>query len=466
MIPETEKASLLTAGFGRSEITPRVGVALAGFGPYLNRNARAVEAPLYARAAVLEADGQRVMLVSLDLIGLSRDLEERLRACLAGRSGFPESAICLACTHTHSGPQTAGLTGWGHADDLYLETLPRRVWAAAETALAERLPVTVGMAEVDVPGLAINRDHDCTYDRSVPVGALLDPAWRPPRPELTDTRLRLLVFRHAGRLRGLLHTFACHPVVCCEASTRIHGDFPGLAGARLEGAHPGSVALFIPGALGDVNPPVTHRPERESLRALGVLSGRYTDHLEAGLAETRPLPEAVLRTVSRTVAFTRVDWSLEGIEERILEQETHLHRDGLTDDPLAGGPHPLDRAGIRMVELAGLRRLRDVMRRGGNLSHPVRLQGIRLGPVLLLGSPFEVFQATRRKIENGLPGHSVWVLSLVNGVAGYAPDPEAYRKNRYAAEFVNLMCGDLPHACLHDELAGRLTALGRDLVAG
>ena len=40
----------MNAGFGKVEITPRVGVELCGFGPYLNRHSTRVVEPLYARA--------------------------------------------------------------------------------------------------------------------------------------------------------------------------------------------------------------------------------------------------------------------------------------------------------------------------------------------------------------------------------------------------------------------------------
>jgi hypothetical protein len=185
--------------------------------------------------------------------------------------------------------------------------------------------------------------------------------------------------------------------------------------------------------------------------------------LEDGLKTARDLDESVLDSQIRDVSFPRVAWSPEDVEIRIRGLEERLHRTGLTDDPLAGSADPLERTGIDMVRLSGLRRLRERMWRGESLNSPSRLHGIRIGPVCLLGAPLEIFQMTRQAVEAAFPDGPVLVLSHVNGSEGYAPDPELYRKNHYAAEFVTLMAGDLPHACIHDPLVQELVELGNAL---
>jgi hypothetical protein len=457
------KAGVLMAGFGRSDITPRPGVALSGFGPWLNRNSTAVLQPLLARCAVLRQDDEPVVILSLELIGLSRELESVVRDRVSQHCQIDPDRLLISCTHTHSGPQTNSHIGWGHPDDLYLETLPGRILPAVEEALADQSLVSVRYANPPCEGIAINRDRDAAYDRSMPVDERLAPDWRPARPELTDTRCHVLSFHKGDQLVGMIHSFGCHPVVCCERCTRIHGDFPGLACTSLESAHPGLTALFLPGALGDVNPAISHRPEAESLAALDVISRRYAAALEAGLETAREIDPIVLKTAIRDVVLPRVDWSREHVETRIDELERRLHGPGLTDDPLAGGDNPLERTGIDMVRLAGLRRLRERLNRGEPVHPSSRLHGLRIGPVRLLGAPLEIFQMTQQAIVDGLPGGPVIVLSHVNGSEGYAPDPELYRKSNYAAEFVTLMAGDLPHACIHDELVRELVAVGRSL---
>ena len=44
----------MRAGFGKAELTPPLGVELAGYGYYLQRGAAAVADPLFERALLLE----------------------------------------------------------------------------------------------------------------------------------------------------------------------------------------------------------------------------------------------------------------------------------------------------------------------------------------------------------------------------------------------------------------------------
>ena len=62
---------MMRAGFGKWELTPPMGVELAGYGYYLKRCALSVRDPLYARAVLLEDDGGKSLVISCDLLGLS-----------------------------------------------------------------------------------------------------------------------------------------------------------------------------------------------------------------------------------------------------------------------------------------------------------------------------------------------------------------------------------------------------------
>jgi hypothetical protein len=455
---QSPASSLFSAGFGRSDITPRVGVQLGGFGPYLNRHSTGIHAPLYARAAAFTCGSERCLILSLELCGLTRSLLERIRQTVSDRTNLPGDHIVVACTHTHSSPATAGHIGWGHSDGPYTETLPQRASLAAEAACHDLGEVQVGIASPACEGIAINRDYDTAYDRTLPVDHFLAVDWRPSKPEKTDTTCTVITFREGNRLKGFISTFGCHPVVCCERPALIHGDFVGQATNQTEAHHPGSIGLFLAGALGDVNPCVSHRPADESLRALEVVASRYANALEIGIGSAKAAPEAGLAFATRHVVFPRVDWTRNDVEARIATLEESLHQPGITDDPIQG-EDPMERTGMKMVRLAGLRKILRRMDRGEDLNPPVELSGVRIGPLRLLGSPFEVFQQTKIDIRSVFPDLPVAVLSLVNGAEGYAPDPTIFEQQGYAAEFVPLMKGDIPHQCLHDLLVTELTQL-------
>ena len=83
----------MKAGFGKCEITPRVGVELYGFGPFLNRKSIGVRDILEARSAALECGGHTVVIISLDLCALHvPEVIVKIRSLI--RSRHPELNDC------------------------------------------------------------------------------------------------------------------------------------------------------------------------------------------------------------------------------------------------------------------------------------------------------------------------------------------------------------------------------------
>jgi hypothetical protein len=98
----------LQAAFAEADITPQIAedrpVYLAGYG--FNRPATGVHDPLLARCVVLADGGQRVAIVSVDLIGLQLPAVRRIRDRLKHFS-----YVVVSSTHNHEGPDTIGI--WG-----------------------------------------------------------------------------------------------------------------------------------------------------------------------------------------------------------------------------------------------------------------------------------------------------------------------------------------------------------------
>src|SRR5262245_22868065 len=115
------------AGAATRTITPaldRGPVFLAGW--QANRQATGVDQDLTVRALALRFDDQTAVLVVCDLIGLALPDIEDIRGRVAAFGIDPQSLI-VACTHTHSAPDTLGL--WGPVpttsgvDPVYLESV-------------------------------------------------------------------------------------------------------------------------------------------------------------------------------------------------------------------------------------------------------------------------------------------------------------------------------------------------------
>ena len=438
-------------GFGRVDITPRVGVELCGFGPFITRCSTSVRDRLWARAMAVELGGERVVIVSCDLVATSSRITQAVRAAVTAAIGIPGDALMVHSTHTHSGPNTIDLWGWGEADAPYRELLPGCIARACIAAVAALREATLSHAEVPCEGIGQNRE----YDRDgLPIDEVMRPGWRPDKPEFTDTTCHVLKAEVEGRVIGFLSYFGCHPVVCCQETRAIHGDFCGVATNLVERDHPGCVGLFLQGAQGDVNSRFVHKPEPESLRALDVIAGEYAAAVRDGLTRARSI--AVERVAARQhhVRFRRKPVDLDQLIALLRENERTLAT--AADD----SSHEARMATVFVITL---RRMIAQMRAGVDLSPPIEVQGFRLGPIALLASPFETFQAIKNDVVAAARAPIPLVLSFANGSAGYAADRTTAARGGYAQDQVPLIIGFLPYSHVHDDLVAALSALDADL---
>ncbi|MEI7435568.1 MAG: neutral/alkaline non-lysosomal ceramidase N-terminal domain-containing protein [bacterium] len=434
-------------GFGRSDVTPRVGVELSGFGPYICRHSVGVRDRLWARAMACEQGGKRWVLVSCDLIGMELWITRRVRDLVHAATGLPPDALMLHCTHTHSGPNTGGYIGWGAPDEPYLLTVSKRIAKAAIAAITDLREAIVSLGEAPCEGIGHNREYD---PQVPPLDQLLDPAWRPAKPELTDTVCRVFKVESAGKIIGFMSYFGCHPVVCCAESHWIHGDYCGVATNILEREMPGATGMFLQGAQGDVNTCVAHQTEPDSLRALDVIAARYAAGVRRALAACRPVAADTIGFHRRTVTFTRKPWDLAHLKKMLAEKEAFVTCEA-TDDDYKGNAHP-DSVRMNTVYLTALRRLVARGEQGLPFEEPTEIQGLRLGPVVFVGSPFETFQAIKNDVVAGSPMPVTLVMSFCNDSGGYATDHTAAVRGGYAADMVPLIMGVRPFASIHDEL--------------
>jgi hypothetical protein len=446
---------MIEAGFGKVDITPRVGVELCGFGPYINRHSIGIRDRLYARAMAVRQDGRTLVLVSCDLPGVTLAMTRRARAAVQKAAGIPAEAVMVHCTHTHSAPNTIDIFGWGADDAPYREVLPQRIAKACLQAVENLSEASFRYGKAACEGVGLNRE----YDKDAPaLEDVLSETWRPAKPELTDTVCHVIAVEKQGKLAGFLSYFGCHPVVCCAASRYIHGDYCGVATNLLEKEHPGSTGLFLQGAQGDVNTCVVHKPEQEALLALDVVAGRYARSVREALRTAQPVEATPLRCLLREVSFRRKPIPVEQLRTWLSEKEAIVHAPGASDAD----------ATVRMatVYVMAIRNLLDRAERSQTLEPATEVQGFRLGPIALLGSPFEIFQAVKNDVVASAKAPIPLVLGITNDLLGYAPDRTAAARGGYAADMVPLMLGQLPFADIHDQLVKTLLDLDGSLAVG
>jgi neutral ceramidase len=395
------------AGTGRERITPPAGLWMTGYA-VRDRPADGTAQDLWVKALALsDPEGNRGVLLTLDLCDVTRPVSERVAAELMSRYGLPRSAILTNVSHTHCAPWLeGGITGLRilPAEGLarasaYRYELEVKMVRAASSALDQLAPATLAWGE-DQAHFGFNRRENREADAPA-----LRAAGRLKGP--FDPRVPVLAAHDAdGTLLALLVSYACHNTTLMES--RWHGDYAGSAQAELERRHPGATVLFAMGCGADINP----APRRELAHA--EQHGR-----ELADAADRALQGRLTRTEGRFAS------ALEDITLTFARIPTEAQlREAATKDQPNKEMHQAWAASIT----AQLRDKGAAIRR---YAYPIQTWTLGNLSWIALGGEVVVDYNLRLRREN--PG-ALWVLGYSNDVMAYIPSERVLREGRYEGE--------------------------------
>ena len=442
----------MKAGFGNVDITPRLGVEMAGFGPYRHRVATEVRDHLHARAMAVADDRDRWVLVSCDLLGVEAATVAESRRLISEATGLTDRQIMIHATHTHSGPATSYYVGWGEQDTPYMERLPMLIARAAVEAVKGLQDAEVFHAAVPVLNIAFNRD----VDSRPPYEDGLREDWRPKVPEQTDRAAHVFRVDSRGKMIGFLSSYSCHPVVCCEATHSLHGDYAGVATNMVQADHPGCVGLFLQGCHGDINTVCCHEPQDRSMHALNVVAGRYARAIRAGLAKAKPLKTVPVASAAERPEFKRAPLSAEKLRDEIEQ-----YRKKVLEDPAGDAS---DDCRLNTVFLTGMRQVLADLEKRGKHETPVEMQALRLGDLAMVATPFEMYFGIKERLCREAGHAPLLVMSTTNDAASYAPTRERFEKVFYTATMIPYILGVCPFTVdIEDEIVASGLRLLKEL---
>jgi hypothetical protein len=281
----------LHAGTARTDLTPDWPVMLAGFG---QRTAPATTAhdPVLAKALYLEQGGERLLIVTADLLSIPGQVGTQVAAAIGQATGLAPRQIMLCASHTHSAPTPGdagdGATGVARFEAHLIQRLAALGIAATRAARPARLRTAIGRADIFFNRRAASAEQ---VDPRVPV---------------------LLAETPAGAPLAVLFGAACHPTVLGWDNMAISADFTGAAQAAVERALPGATALFMNLAQGNIIPITS--PRFDALDPRGYRGGTW--EMAAALGER--LAAAVLEAARAAtpaepgLAAARTDLALPG----------------------------------------------------------------------------------------------------------------------------------------------------------
>ncbi len=253
----------LMAGAAKVDITPPAGTSLAGFRNRINVPSVGIHSRLYVRALALSDGEDTVVIVGLDLLGVSDDAYEAVYKRVIEKLPLGREDLLISATHTHAGTGVMGKRFieqqvMGHFNKDIFEFTTKRIARAIIRAYENMVPARMGAGKGYLMTLSANR--------MIPGG--------PIDPELSVIRIDDI----RGHPIAFLMNFAAHATVHGSANLYICGDYPGWLQKGIERRFPGVVAIFTSGATGDI----THR-----------VAGEFPSSLEKAKEMGRILTEKV-----------------------------------------------------------------------------------------------------------------------------------------------------------------------------
>jgi hypothetical protein len=374
---------------------------------------------LNVRTLVLD-DGTRKLVIAIcDFVGVGPKIVEKAREIITAELGIPPECVCIAATHTHSGPLTVR-TGDGVE---YSTVTAAKIAGSVRVALADMQPVSLKVGQAEISTISQNRR---------------DPAG----PQ--ETILKVLLAAAAGGAEPVatVMNYACHATVLEHDNMLYSADFPGVAAALVEHAV-GGKAIYMQGTCGDINP-AWMRHDFEEIRRVGGIVGAAaarTAHELRPLGEGQSVinlswnedlpvataPGAVISDISLKATRTFLDLprknlpDMADIEAEIAQIEAKLG--SLAPDDVEGRRAIRPRLNQLRIDRVSKQRFPTTP----GMTQRVEVQAFRISPQLAVAMlPGEFFVVTGRSIASRSPFQNTFVSAYANDYAGYFATAEQF----------------------------------------
>ncbi len=257
------------AGFGAVDITPKIGVPLGGYGglrrhiipfdifdnhPYATflKPSVGVLDPLRSKALVFEKGPDKVLFLSLDVVGISGDFYDELMSIIKPL-GFQSKDVFITATHTHSGPGAISRSfSWqliamdSFVPEVY-EKLKLGVLSSIKIALESLEPSSLFVNRFKIDGIQQNRRD---------------------KKAIVDNQANMLFVKaQDGTWQGGVVNFSVHGTAYGMDNNKFSADLPGGIERAIEDKlkeengkifdefiKPDPIVLFFNGAFGDIKP--------------------------------------------------------------------------------------------------------------------------------------------------------------------------------------------------------------------
>ncbi len=419
----------LQAGFSRVNITPMMGIPVAGY--FKPRFADGVLDDLEINTLALSDGIRTALLIAIDNVGMGTSVYKNYQKHVAEVTGIPEEAVFISATHTH----TAAYIDENRTEESakeHMQFVRHKIADGAKLAIDDLKPANMGYGVGKAPNVAFIRrfrmkDGSVRTNPGVGNPDILSPIGD------VDERVNVLRFDREGADTIVLANFGNHPDVV--GGCKISADWPGMLRRTVEKTIDNTKCLFFNGAEGDVNHVNVHPTE-------GDLNDMFMDFddVSRGYGHARYVGRVVAGGVLQAydkVNYTDVD-SVRFAQRIIDLPSQRPAKDEIPEAKYicdmhdAGRDDELPYQGMLLTTFVAEAR-RKVKLENGPDAFPTPLSAIVVGPVAFIGIGGEPFTGIGRALKETEGFDLVFPCSSTGACDAYYPMQDAYDEGGYEA---------------------------------
>ncbi|MEA4824353.1 MAG: hypothetical protein VB111_09610 [Clostridiaceae bacterium] len=436
--------STFKVGFSRVDITPPLGIPIAGY--FVKRLADGVLDNLDCNCIAVSDGEKTALLYSLDLISINQKTDDVYRAVISKATGVPYEGIFLACTHTHTGPSVgrgdANSEAFDEGIKVYDEFLGTRLADAGVFAIADLSEASMYIGRSRAERVAFIRRYRMK-DGSIRTNpGVNNPEIDGPIGTPDDT-VQVVRFKRPGKKEVVVVNFQVHPDVI--GGNKISADWPRAVRETVEGALPGKVdCVFFNGTQGDTNHVCTDPREGEleglELESFDDVARGYEHSHHMGRAIAGAALQVYGKCAPVTAGPVRYAHSVLSVPSQMPTPEQLPLAHKYNDLHKAGRDADIPFVGMQLTTVvaeAG----RMVKLENGPDHFDLYLSSVAIGDVAFAGFPGEPFTDIGRGTKEGSPFKMTIACCLTNGSEGYFPVESAYKEGGYEARSSNFAAG-------------------------
>ncbi len=424
-------------GFSRVDITPPLGVPIAGY--FVKRFADGILDKLDCNCIAVSDGEKTALLYSLDLIGIRQATDDVYRAAISKATGVPYEGIFIACTHTHTGP-AVGRTEEG-GEKIYDEFLGTRLCDAGVYAIQDLADATMYTGRSKAERVAFIRRYRMK-DGSIRT----NPGVNNPEIDAPigtpDETVQVIRFKREGKKEVVVVNFQTHPDVI--GGCKISADWPRAVRETMEGALPNVNCVYFNGTQGDTNHVCTDPKDGEleglELESFDDVARGYEHSHHMGRAVAGAALKIFGKCAPAKTGEVKFAHSVLRVPSQMPTKEQLPLAHKYNDLHNSGHDEEIPYVGMQLTtvvaEAARMCRLEN-----GPDHFDLYLSSVAFGDVAFAGFPGEPFTDIGRGTKENSPFPMTITCCLVNGNQGYFPVERAYAEGGYEARSSNFAAG-------------------------